>query len=63
MEQWLRLHVSNTGGTGLIPDQGTKIPYAAWHGQKKKKSKISLSCLDDGYMGVHYASHSNFVYV
>ena len=22
---------------GLIPGQGTKIPKAAWHGQKKKK--------------------------
>ena len=24
---------------GSIPGQGTKIPYAAWHGQKKKKKK------------------------
>ena len=23
----------------MIPGQGTKIPYAAWHGQKKKKKK------------------------
>ena len=22
---------------GLIPSQGTKIPQATWHGQKKKK--------------------------
>ena len=28
---------SNTGGAGLIPGQGTKIPHAAQHGQKKKK--------------------------
>ena len=24
--QWLGLHASNAGGTGLIPDPGTKIP-------------------------------------
>ena len=24
---------------GLIPDQGTKIPHAVWHNQKKKKKK------------------------
>ena len=38
--QWLRLHVSNTVGTGSIPGQGTRIPQVAWHGQKKK---INLS--------------------
>ena len=26
--QWLGLHVSTSGGTGSIPDQGTKIPHA-----------------------------------
>ena len=25
----------NSRGTGLIPGQGTKIPHATWHGQKK----------------------------
>ena len=30
--QWLRLHVPSAGGTGLIPDQGTKIPHAMQHG-------------------------------
>ena len=24
MVQWLRLHASNAGGPGLIPDQGTR---------------------------------------
>ena len=38
--QWLRLHPPNARGTGLIPDWGTKIPQAAWHGQKKKKDVI-----------------------
>ena len=26
--QWLRLHASNTGVQGLIPDWGTRIPHA-----------------------------------
>ena len=26
--QWLRLHVSNAGGVGLIPVWGTKVPHA-----------------------------------
>ena len=37
--QWLRLHASNAGGTCSIPGWGTKIPHAAWHGQKKKKKE------------------------
>ena len=32
--QWLRLCTSYTADTGLIPGQGTKIPYAVWRGQK-----------------------------
>ena len=35
--QWLRLHASTAGFTGLIPDQGSKIPHAMQCGQKKKK--------------------------
>ena len=37
--QWLRLSASTAGGMGLIPGQGTKIPYATWHNPKKKKKK------------------------
>ena len=37
--QWLGLLASTAGCTGLIPDRGTKIPQAAWCGQKKKKKK------------------------
>ena len=37
MVQWLRLRVSTTGGTSLIPGQGTKILHATQCGQKKKK--------------------------
>ena len=36
--QWLRLCASTAGGTGLIPGQGTKIPYATQYGKKKKKT-------------------------
>ena len=39
--QWLRLHTSTAGGTGLIPGQGTKIPHAAWrdHPTTKKRKE------------------------
>ena len=37
--QWLGLHASTAGGTGLIPGQGTKIPHALWHGQKQNKTE------------------------
>ena len=33
--QWLGLHASIAGATGWIPGRRTKIPYAAWCGQKK----------------------------
>ena len=44
---WLRFHASNAGGKDSIPGQGTKIPQAVWHGQKKKaeikkKKRITL---------------------
>ena len=35
--QWLRLYTSNAEAVGSIPGQETKIPHAAWCGQKKKK--------------------------
>ena len=37
MVQWLRLYASTAGGVGLVPGQGTKIPYAMQLSQKKKK--------------------------
>ena len=37
--QWLRLHAANAGGTGLIPDQGAKIPPAVCLKDLKKKKK------------------------
>ena len=38
--QWVRLHASNAAGAGLIPGQGTKIPYALSQKKKKKASCI-----------------------
>ena len=43
MVQWLKLHASNAGGTGLIPGQGTKILYALWRGRKKKEESFNIS--------------------
>ena len=37
MVQWLRLRTPEAGDMGSIPGRGTKIPQAAWCGQKKKK--------------------------
>ena len=37
--QWLKLHASAAWGTSLIPAQGTKIPHALGHGQKKKRER------------------------
>ena len=31
--QWLGLHASTAGATGLIPDQEAKIPHAIWFGE------------------------------
>ena len=39
MVQWLGHCASIAGGTGSIPGQGTKILYAMWHGQKKKRER------------------------
>ena len=35
--QWLGLHAFTAEDPGSIPGQGTKIPQAASHGQKKNK--------------------------
>ena len=33
------LHCRTAGATGLIPVQGTKIPYVTQYSQKKKKKQ------------------------
>ena len=38
MVQWLELLASTAMGMGSIPDQGTEVRQAAWHGQNRKKS-------------------------
>ena len=40
--QWWGHCVSSVGGTGSIPDPGTKIPHAMQHGQKWINQKPSL---------------------
>ena len=47
--------VSNAGGTGSVPGQGTKIPHAVWCGPKKKgKMKQELQ-------GVRFESGSSLL--
>ena len=41
--QWLGLRASTAGGAVMIPGQGTKIPHAASHNQKKK-NKNKTGC-------------------
>ena len=45
--RWLGLRASTAGGMGSITGRGTKIPHAAWCGQKekKKKKKAGVNCL------------------
>ena len=43
MVQGFRLCVSTIGGVGSIPGQGTKIPQASRHRQKKEKGQCKLS--------------------
>ena len=52
--QWLRLRASNAGDKGSVLGLETKIPHAAWRGQKRKRNlsldtkwsevKFALSC-------------------
>ena len=37
--EWLRLCISNAGGTGLIPGLGAKIPHALWAEHQNIKQK------------------------
>ena len=40
--QQLRLHTPNAGGSGLIPDQETKILYATRQSQKRGEKRTSF---------------------
>ena len=39
---WLRLYAFTTRGMSLILGWGTKIPHAAWYGQKKERRVLVL---------------------
>ena len=45
--QWLRLYTPNAGGRGLIPDQGTKTPYANSSKKKKKERERDADKIED----------------
>ena len=40
--QWLSLHASSAGDTGLTPGWGTEIPYAMQRGPKENKAKAPV---------------------
>ena len=45
MAQWLRLHASTAGGTGLIPSQETKILHDTGCQKKERnKEKNEVKC-------------------
>lgn len=39
-DRWLRFRTSNAGVTGVNPVQGTKMPHAAWCGQRKNMIEL-----------------------
>ena len=39
----VKIHASNTGGMGLIPGWGTKIPHTTWPKSLKIKKKKEIS--------------------
>ena len=38
--QWLGLRALTAKGLGSVPARGTKVPFATWWGQKKKKKAV-----------------------
>ena len=44
MVWWLRLSITNAGTMGSVPDWGTKVPYAVWHGLKINENKRTTKC-------------------
>ena len=57
MVQWLRHHISSSGGACSIPGWGTKIPYVTWCIQKKKKKKTLAKTLCPWWPGVKDQRH------
>ena len=52
--QRLRLRASTAGGTGSIPGRGTKIPHAAWRGQKKNMFAVNVLIVRDFTCLMHF---------
>ena len=53
--QWLRLHAPSAGSTGSVPGRGTKIPHAAWCGQKKTWRQHGGTKMDTLHIvGLHF---------
>ena len=51
--QWvIRAHASTAGGTGSIPGQGTKIPYATWQEKEREKEKSRNSASREVERGI-----------
>ena len=46
--QWLGLHAFTAECPGSIPGRGTKIPQAAWLGQRGKKKAMGGLCFKQG---------------
>ena len=40
--QWLALSALTAEGLGSIPGQGTRIPQATWHNQRKRKDHCDV---------------------
>ena len=58
--QWLGLHAFTAEGVGLIPGWGTKIPQAAWCGQRKKKKKKYIYAYTHIYMYIYIHNHVSY---
>ena len=51
--QWLKLHASKAGDTGLIPGQGTKLSHAAHICRQKKKKRGIADLMNEIKQGIN----------
>ena len=63
--QWLRLCISDAGGTSVIPSGGTKIPHTTWLKnllKKKNKESFKISEKENAKKGkVHRYLFNTFI--
>ena len=52
--QWLRLRASIAGGTGSIPDWGTKIPHVMWPKTKQANKQNNMIAVLNGAINTVY---------